>query len=122
MNVILKYITRLFKKKLPPDYTDILELDWGAITPDYYDKSTNTVVHVCNFEMRSGDKRLRAIKFIIGRVYWFNKHLPQNVSHKIVCDVRGQELETEISLIEKAISVGIIQTSRDIKFIVEFKI
>jgi len=67
-------------------------LDWGAITPEGYNKESNELLHVFNIDASSRDNIQRCTIFIIGRVAWFNMHAPAGSSQKIMLDLRGQAL------------------------------
>lgn len=72
------------------------EHNWGAITPELADLSNNTFVYVYNHDMTSIAKIDRTIRFILGRVFFYDKQLPKDSSHKLVLDVRGQNIGEEI--------------------------
>jgi hypothetical protein len=67
-------------------------LDWGAITPEGYNKETKELLHVFNIDVSSRDNIQRCTVFIIGRIAWFNMQAPAGSSQKIVLDLRGQAL------------------------------
>ena len=67
-------------------------LDWGVVTPDGYNKELNELLHVFNFDVSSRDNIKRCTIFVIGRIIWFNIHVPSGSIHKIVFDLRGQAI------------------------------
>lgn len=67
-------------------------LDWGQITPESYNTATKVVTHVFNHDLSSDEKIDRTIRFITGRLHYFDHHLPEDSKHDIKIDVRGQQL------------------------------
>src|SRR3989344_9031928 len=87
----------IFKKSKQEN--DPFKHDWGQVTPDLYNEKKNEAVHVFNFNMTSEESRHLAQKFIVGKVLWYQKHLPDNCSHIMDMDIRGQEeIEFEFDL------------------------
>ena len=72
------------------------ELDWGGVTPEGFDKSKNQVLHVLNIYMQNTEGRRLSLIFLVGRLIWFNKHLPPNCSHRIRIDIGGQTIPLKI--------------------------
>lgn len=58
-------------------------LDWGQVTPESANLSTNTFVYVYNHDLTSMEKVDRTIRFIIGRLFFYDNHLPKDPIHKI---------------------------------------
>jgi len=71
------------------------ELDWGQVTPEGVDLNTNTFVYVYNHDLTSKEKVDRTIRFIIGRLLYYDNHLPKDPIHKIKLDIRGQQIGNE---------------------------
>ena len=71
-------------------------LDWGQITPEGADLSINTFVYVYNHDLTSSERVDRTIRFIVGRLLYYDGHLPKSPIHKLKFDVRGQQLTNEI--------------------------
>lgn len=66
------------------------EHNWGAITPELADLSNNTFVYVYNHDLTSNAKIDRTIRFILGRLLYYDIHLLEYHKHKIILDIRGQ--------------------------------
>ena len=71
-------------------------LDWGQVTPESANLNTNTFVYVYNHDLTSLEKVERTIRFIIGRLFYYDNHLPKDPIHKIKIDIRGQQIESKI--------------------------
>lgn len=72
------------------------KLNWGEITPDRFDRSRNQAIHVLNVFMENTESRGLSLNFLIGRIIWFNKHLPLGCSHRIRIDIGGQVVPIKI--------------------------
>ncbi len=70
-------------------------LDWGQVTPESANLNTNTFVYVYNHDLTSMEKVDRTIRFIIGRLFYYDNHLPKDPIHKIKFDIRGQQIENK---------------------------
>ena len=70
-------------------------LDWGPVTPEGANLETNTLVYVYNHDLTSNDKVERTIRFILGRLFHYDRHLPLNPKHKVTLDIRGQHITNE---------------------------
>lgn len=70
-------------------------LNWGQVTPESANLNTNTFVYVYNHDLTSMEKVDRTIRFIIGRLFYYDKHLPKDPIHKIKIDIRGQQIGNE---------------------------
>ncbi len=70
-------------------------LDWGKVTPDSANLNTNTFVYIYNHDLSSMEKVDRTIRFIIGRLFYYDNHLPKDPIHKIKIDVREQKIENK---------------------------
>lgn len=82
----------LFKKNKKDDSPN--SLDWGAVTPEMYSQEKNKAVYVLNFSLVSEEAQELSKQFTIGRIIWYQQHLPENCAHEITLDLRGQ---TEIT-------------------------
>lgn len=67
-----------------------LDADWGPVTPEGYDDSKHEALHVLNVNFIDEDNRNRATSFVVARVLYSNRHLPNASSHRISFDLRGQ--------------------------------
>jgi hypothetical protein len=67
-------------------------LDWGHITPESFNFITNTYTHIYNHDLTSDEKVDRTIRFIIGRLNYYDSHLPKGSAHSIKIDARGQQI------------------------------
>ena len=72
------------------------KLNWGMVTADGIDKERNLAIHVFNFSVHSAEQRIRAKRYIAGRVKNFAAHLPAEYSQKVYLDVRGQSVEARL--------------------------
>ena len=70
-------------------------IDWGQITPEGTDTNTNTFVYVYNHDLSSIEKVDRTIRFILGRLIYYDNHLPKDSNHRIKIDIRGQQINRE---------------------------
>ena len=68
-------------------------LDWGHITPESFNTITNVCTHVYNHDLSSSEKADRTFRFILGRLSYYDLHLPENSTHSIVIDIRGQAID-----------------------------
>ena len=95
-------------------------LDWGAATPEGYSQELREALHVFNFDLSTEAKLKRAIRFTIGRILWFDKHLPPGSHQKLLFDVRGQNIDlSEIGIIEEKLSAML--SSYNIEYSTQFK-
>ena len=78
----------------PQVYAAIKRLDWGTVTADFVNESTNTVVHVCNHELGSEAAIDRTVRFLIGRIRWFDTYL-KPFRHEVKIDDRGQNIRAK---------------------------
>ncbi len=74
----------------------MLTLEWGQVTPESANLNTNTFVYVYNHDLTTMEKVDRTIRFIIGRLFYYDRHLPKDPIHKIRIDIRGQQIRNEI--------------------------
>jgi hypothetical protein len=70
-------------------------INWGQVTPESANLNTNTFVYVYNHDLTSIEKVNRTIRFIIGRLSYYDKHLPKEPIHKLKIDIRGQQIVSE---------------------------
>jgi len=78
--------------------TNPYDLDWGTLTPAGFSEINKEILHIFNFDISSKENVERAVIFSAGKVFWTDKHIPEEVTQKIIFDLRGQP----ISLIERA--------------------
>lgn len=67
-------------------------LDWGQVTPEAANIDRNEFVYVYNHDLSSADKIDRTIRFILGRLNYYDTQLPMHPIHLIKVDVRGQQV------------------------------
>jgi hypothetical protein len=65
-------------------------IDWGNITPEGANTEANVFLFIYNHDLTSQEKVDRTIRFILGRLYYYEYHLPENPIHAIKIDIRGQ--------------------------------
>jgi hypothetical protein len=73
----------------------LLELEWGAVTPDFYNKEQNHAVHVVNHDLESTDNVARTVRFLRARARFFACNMPPNPKQSAFVDDRGQDVPTE---------------------------
>ena len=71
------------------------KINWGQITPEGADVNTNSFVYVYNHDLSSTEKVDRTIRFILGRLIYYDNHLPKDPNHNIKIDIRGQQIKSE---------------------------
>lgn len=77
-------------------------LDWGEVTPEAANIDKNEFVYVYNHDISSSEKVDRTIRFVIGRLNYYDTQLPKDPKHIINIDARGQQLnDTTIERIKK---------------------
>ena len=76
-------------------------LDWGQITPESVNLTTRVCTHVYNHDLTTLDKVDRSIRFILGRILYFDLHLPPNIAHSVKIDIRGQNINEEFEELVK---------------------
>jgi hypothetical protein len=69
--------------------------NWGQVTPEATLDGKNEYIYIYNHDLSSVDKVDRTIRFIIGRLSYYDYHLPPNPKHSIQIDIRGQQLTDE---------------------------
>lgn len=74
----------------------VYTLNWGSVTPELYNKNTNTVVHVFNHCLMDKESIDRSIKFAIGRIEWFSNYLSLDCRHEVMIDDRGQAIDDNV--------------------------
>jgi hypothetical protein len=67
-------------------------LDWGSITPDFYNDEQNHAVHVVSHALDVPAEVARTIRFVRGRARWFARHLPAGAKQSVFVEDRGREL------------------------------
>jgi len=74
----------------------ISDMDWGAVTPELFNREKNSVVHIFNHCLLDWGNINRAIKFAVGRIEWYKDFLPQDCKHEVVFDDRGQDIDDSV--------------------------
>src|SRR6187549_3280340 len=81
-------------------------LDWGQVTPEAANLERNEFVYVYNHDLTSSEKVDRTIRFILGRLIYYDNHLPKDPIHLLKIDARGQQIsETVCDYIEQTIKI-----------------
>lgn len=71
----------------------MLELNWGKVTPEFVKIEKNLFVYVFNHDLSSNVHIDRSIRFIVGRLLFYDQHLPEKAKHEIKLDIRGQNID-----------------------------
>lgn len=69
------------------------EIDWGVVTPESANLAENKFTYVFNHKLSTAAEIDRTIRFIIGRLFFYDMHLPPNSKHDVKIDARGQNLQ-----------------------------
>lgn len=67
-------------------------LDWGHITPENFNSVSRDVTYVFNHDLTSAEKIDRTVRFIVGRLQYYDLHLPPNPRLVVKIDARGQSI------------------------------
>lgn len=67
-------------------------LDWGQVTPEAANIDKNEFVYIYNHDLSTPDKIYRTIRFIVGRLSYYDTQLPKDPIHLVKIDARGQQL------------------------------
>ena len=70
------------------------DLDWGAATPELYSAEERQAMHVINANCIGESRRERVRRFVVGRLIYYSKHLPEETSQWVRFDIRGQAIGT----------------------------
>lgn len=68
------------------------KFDWGQITVEGYNETTNEITLIFNCDLRSDHAINNTIQYVIGRVCWGVINFPENCTIKLTFDIRGQEI------------------------------
>ncbi|TWI77977.1 hypothetical protein IQ13_4220 [Lacibacter cauensis] len=71
-------------------------LNWGQVTPEAANIDRNEFVYIYNHDLSSPEKIDRTIRFIVGRLNYYDTQLPKDPIHLIKIDARGQQLSNQI--------------------------
>ena len=71
-------------------------LDWGKVTPEANLDGRDEYIYIYNHDLSTEDKIERTMRFIIGRLNYYDKHLPLNPKQFIQIDIRGQQISEEV--------------------------
>lgn len=74
----------------------VIDMDWGAITPEFFNREKNSAVHIFNHGLLDEESIKRAVKFAVGRIEWYKNYLPHGCDHEVVFDDRGQDIDDSI--------------------------
>ena|ERR1700761_7370166 len=69
------------------------ELYWGAVTPESANLADNAFTYVFNHKLSNPEEIDRTVRFVAGRLYYYDQHLPPNPVHDVKIDARGQNLD-----------------------------
>lgn len=94
----------------------VTDLDWGAITVEFYNKEKKSIVHVFNHCLVEEENISRAIRFAAGRIEWFKNSRAAEYSHEVVFDDRGQNVDFKV---RKRISEGLKKQTSKVSFVSE---
>lgn len=72
------------------------KLDWGTVTPESTNLDKNVFTYVFNHRLSSPEEVDRTVRFIVGRLLFYEKHLPANPKHSVKIDARGQNVDQSI--------------------------
>lgn len=73
-------------------YQGIKDMDWGILTADIANAKTNTVVHIFNHYISNDVSIDRTVRFVKGRILWFDNYLLQKLNHEVIIDDVGQPI------------------------------
>ena len=73
-----------------------LELEWGTATPEFLASDSLTAIHVITHAIEDRDRLIRNLVFLRGRVAFFARHLPVEMSQHVIFDDRGQDIPADI--------------------------
>jgi hypothetical protein len=65
-------------------------LDWGNVSPEAADVEKKEFYYIYNHDLSTGEKVERSLRFIIGKLNQYDKHLASNPVHIIKFEIRGQ--------------------------------
>lgn len=83
---------KFFSGKQDP-LAEVRQMDWGAVTPEFSNEQTRSLVHVFNHELQDGASVERSLRFAVGRIRWYNAYLGNAFGrHEVVFDDRGQDI------------------------------
>ncbi|WP_412465485.1 hypothetical protein [Pedobacter sp. KLB.chiD] len=71
------------------------KINWGKATPEGANVKDNEFFYVYNHDLTSIEKIDRTIRFVLGRLKYYDQHLPANPKHIIKFDLRGQNISDE---------------------------
>ena len=72
---------------------EVRHMDWGAVTPEFSNEQTRSLVHVFNHELQDGASVERSLRFAAGRIRWYNAYLRNAFGHhEVVFDDSGQDI------------------------------
>jgi hypothetical protein len=74
-------------------FTHMYDLDWGVVTPEASNINENEYTYVFNHKLSTPAEVDRTIRFVVGRLRFYDKHLPNNPRHLVKIDARGQEID-----------------------------
>lgn len=69
--------------------------DWGKITVDGFKEEINQVYYSFNHDISTSEKLERTIRFVTGKIIYYQTHLPKNITHVLAFDFRGQNVSNE---------------------------
>lgn len=83
------------------------ELNWGVVTPESANLTKNVFKYVFNHKLSTPAEVDRTVRFILGRLLFYDKHLPADPKHDVKIDARGQNLDqSTVDHIVKSITQG----------------
>ena len=73
-----------------------LDLTWGTATPEFVAEDSSTAIHVINHALADEAQMVRNIAFVRGRVAFFARQIPADMTQLIIFDDRGQNVPADI--------------------------
>lgn len=97
-------------------------LNWTQFSADAYDEERNLVLHIFNFSLSNQFKIDKVILFVISRILWAKVNLPKDSNQKIIIDIRGQQIETEVILFIKDSIISTLNKYGYKRILIDFKV
>lgn len=80
-------------------------LDWGGVTPEATNIITNECLYIYNHTLKTAVDVDRTIRFVVGRLRFYDVQLPPSARHRVKIDARGQGITEEtVNLLKTSIS------------------
>ncbi|WPV67967.1 hypothetical protein [Chitinophaga sp. LS1] len=80
-------------------------LEWGEVTPEATNIITNECLYIYNHTLKTEVDVDRTIRFVVGRLRFYDVQLPRSAKHRVKIDARGQEIPpSTVNLLKDRIS------------------